>query len=226
MIVILTGFLLGFLGSIHCIGMCGPIAIILAQRNFVSNVIYNLGRVFSYFIFGLLFGFLGSRLVLWNLQLIVSLLIGVFMLFFLLIPRSYLFKILQYIGLKRLIQSSAYLIRTKKCKLGSFLLGTINGFLPCSFVYLAVAGSLSSGDVLNGGLFMLFFGLGTLPTMLGVVSLKRIIGFNLKNKLSRFYPAFALAVGVLLILRGLNLGIPYISPEYKNDNSTNEVFCR
>ncbi|MCX7877261.1 MAG: sulfite exporter TauE/SafE family protein [Ignavibacteria bacterium] len=223
---LISGFLLGFLGSFHCIGMCGPIAIALGSGNLTMRFIYNLGRILTYFIFGLSFGFFGSRLEIWGLQQTLSLFIGMIILTVILMPKAFKNKVINFVGFNKIVMVSGYVIRTHKGVSRNLILGSLNGFLPCPFVYLAVAGSLSLGDTSSSGLFMLSFGLGTIPAMLGVNAVYKIIKLKMKHIVPRrLYPAITFIIALLFILRGLDLGIPYISPEYKNKNVSDEIIC-
>ena len=95
---------------------------------------------------------------------------------------------------------------------GIFMIGFANGFLPCGMVYLAIAGALGTGSVQGGILFMLLFGLGTIPLMLSVTWFGIVINLNIRNIVRKVTPFFIAFIGVMLILRGLNLNIPYLSP--------------
>lgn len=91
-------------------------------------------------------------------------------------------------------------------------LGLLNGLLPCGLVYLGIIGSLATGSALQGALFMLAFGLGTAPVMLSFLLMAKQFNFNYRKRLQKLAPVFISLVAVILILRGLNLGIPYLSP--------------
>jgi sulfite exporter TauE/SafE len=89
----------------------------------------------------------------------------------------------------------------------------LNGLLPCGLVYVAIAGAISSGDAISGMLFMILFGLGTFPAMFAATIFGRFINLNIRKKINQAIPALAVVLAVLFILRGLSLGIPYISPK-------------
>ena len=95
-----------------------------------------------------------------------------------------------------------------------FLIGAANGLLPCGMVYFAIAGALAAGSVVHGVLFMASFGLGTFPLMMLLSYFGFIINISLRNKIRKAVPYFMAAIAILLILRGMNLGIPYISPSF------------
>ena len=104
-------------------------------------------------------------------------------------------------------------------------IGVLNGFLPCGFVYMGIAGAMaiSSAGPVNGALFMVLFGLGTIPAMLGTSIAGNYINLGFKRKFAKLVPVFAVLLAVIFILRGLNLGIPYISPKYKMKPQTSYI---
>ncbi|MBE2219844.1 MAG: sulfite exporter TauE/SafE family protein [Ignavibacteria bacterium] len=228
---LLTGFLVGLLGSFHCIGMCGPIALALPRSNsmLLSRSLYNIGRVITYSFLGLLFGLLGSRLEMFGLQRIISISLGVLILLTVLTPASYRLKISNMLGLYKLVGIlKAYFGKMFKqhSKASMLMIGILNGLLPCGFVYIGITGAIALGDAVNGMMFMAMFGLGTIPVMLGTSLIGGAINLNLRQKLTKLLPAFSLILALIFILRGLNLGIPYVSPklEHKPD-STQDVIC-
>ena len=89
----------------------------------------------------------------------------------------------------------------------------LNGLLPCGLVYIAIAGAIGTGDVVQGTLYMILFGLGTIPMMLSISLAGNMIGLALRNRINKLIPVLVVVVGLLFILRGLDLGIPYLSPE-------------
>ena len=92
------------------------------------------------------------------------------------------------------------------------LLGMLNGLLPCGLVYVALAGAVSSGGIVSSILYMACFGVGTLPTMLGIGIFGKAFPLSLRLKLRGVIPVGVCLVAGLLILRGMALGIPYVSP--------------
>ena len=103
-----------------------------------------------------------------------------------------------------------------------YFLGIINGFLPCGLVYVAVAGAVATGTVGGGALYMGLFGLGTIPALLALAYswslIKKSMGWNLQKAV----PVFITIIGILFVLRGLDLGIPYISPKLKSNPAQHE----
>jgi sulfite exporter TauE/SafE len=224
---ILTAFVIGLFGSFHCIGMCGPIALALPVPKatnvsfFAGRILYNLGRVISYSIMGLLLGFIGEKLIISGFQQALSIILGALILVYLLLPGNYKKRITQINFIQMMINSlklkMSSLLKEKK-QITLLTIGLLNGFLPCGFVYIGLAGAVSMGNPLDGMIFMFLFGLGTFPVMFAVSIFGKFVSINFRKKLSRLAPAFAFTFALILIIRGLNLGIPYLSP--KMDNRT------
>lgn len=218
----LTAFLTGLLGSFHCAGMCGPIAFALpgnvkeGASFYFGRLLYNLGRMFSYATLGLFFGAFGLGLKLAGLQQSVSIGVGVIIL--LMVAYQFFLKKGELFNLFSMFSSSFIqkLFKSRN-RFALFGIGVFNGFLPCGFVYIAILGASVTQDMFSGALFMLCFGLGTLPMMYGVSILGQFISSSIRQKLSRLSPFFAILIAVLFILRGLNLGIPYVSPAISED---------
>lgn len=219
---ILASFFIGLFGSAHCIGMCGPIAIALPVPNsnnisFVAGrLLYNIGRVATYSFLGAVFGLLGSRLVISGFQQSVSIVLGIAIVIAVLIPPNYKAKITQH----QLVQKVTLPLKSGISDLfkrgtfsALFLIGILNGFLPCGLVYVALAGAIASGNAISGSAVMTLFGLGTVPTMFAATVFGKFININIRRKISKAVPVFALVLGLLFILRGMSLGIPYISPK-------------
>ncbi len=218
----ITAFTIGLVGSFHCIGMCGPIAFALpskskaAHHKILSGVVYNLGRIATYVLFGLLFGIVGQGISTAGSQQAVSIVLGVVFILSVLIPKSLLNKI-------NPTSTLGFYISGVKKSLGKllssssipnlFLIGLLNGLLPCGLVYAAIGGSIATGNATDGAFFMASFGLGTLPMMFTAVMLSNFISINFRNRIRKLIPIFIIIMGSLFILRGLNLGIPYLSPK-------------
>jgi hypothetical protein len=213
---------IGLVGSFHCVGMCGPIAVALplkshsAGAKIAGGLLYNIGRTLTYAVLGLLFGLLGAGIHLAGFQQWTSILLGVSMILTVLFP--YFFK--QRISLGALFTGYAGRLISRLRKLFSdhshqslFTIGLLNGLLPCGLVYVAIAGAINTNHVLSGALFMILFGLGTIPMMLMISLTGNMISSSLRTAMRRVVPYFVVLLGILFILRGLSLGIPYISPK-------------
>ena len=220
-----AGFAIGLVGSFHCVGMCGPIALALPVvfesnvKLFLSRLLYNLGRVITYAIFGAVLGLFSNRIVVIGLQQYTSIILGVIIVLYVITPRKYKAKLSStkiYSSINNSIRKGFNKVTQSKSTTSFLLIGIINGFLPCGLVYVALAGALSTGGALSGAIFMAFFGLGTLPIMFITSVAGKYINVGVRRKINKLVPVFAFILGVIFILRGLNLGIPYISPPLKN----------
>jgi uncharacterized protein len=218
----LTAFTLGILGSFHCIGMCGPIALALpvVHHNEWSKAagifLYNSGRILTYTLLGLLFGIIGEGIFMAGIQQTLSLTIGVVILLVIFLPAA-MKKISgkindRYLQLTRVKALLSQVFRRKNYP-ALFTAGVLNGLLPCGLVYLAVAGAIGSGSMIDGALFMAMFGAGTVPVMFSMMVLKNQVSLNFRNSMRKLVPVFAVIFAALFILRGLNLDIPYLSPK-------------
>lgn len=230
-----TGLLLGLAGGFHCVGMCGPIAFILpVNRDSKSSLIfqtflYHFGRILSYAIIGVFFGLIGKGLYLSGFQQRLSVLTGIIMIALVFIPISIFNKYNFSKPLYRIIGKVKHKLGfylTKKSNKALFLIGFFNGFLPCGLVYMALIGAISTGNAFEGTLYMVLFGLGTVPLMTSAVLLGNFVNLSLRKKIQKIIPAFVVVIGLLFILRGLGLGIPYISPsDAKLQLSNNPTEC-
>ncbi len=219
MLLFLSGFSIGILGSFHCIGMCGPLALALPVENSgnktASILLYNIGRALSYTAMGVFFGLIGESFAIFKLQQILSIIAGVFIFVILLsdkIGNPHVFFLSRFTQ-KIKTKLSTYLKSEKTC-LSYLNIGIVNGFLPCGLVYIAIAAAIATGSIFNSAMLMFAFGLGTLPIMAFTMAFGKFISFNLRMKLNKISPYMILCVALLLILRGMNLGIPYVSPKH------------
>lgn len=211
-----AAFTFGFLGSIHCIGMCGPIALALPAGShplteFIGRLLYNLGRTFSYVLLGLLAGIIGAGASLMGMQNWLSIGSGLLLILLALFAGGKL----NVPGTNRISQwLRPYLSALfRRRHLGALTgIGILNGFLPCGFVYSALAGAMNGGSPENAALFMSFFGLGTLPAMFATALFGNLTSAGFRERFIKLAPVITALLGLLLVLRGLELGIPYISP--------------
>jgi len=224
---IIPGFIIGFAGSLHCVGMCGPLALAIpsgtkSQKHLIINSLkYNFGRSFTYALLGLMFGWLGNGFFIAGFQQWISIASGIIILIVWLSGNTRWFKIDFLNGLIRHLQRSLNkLILGPFRSSSSLFIGMLNGLLPCGLVYVAVVASLATGSALAGATMMFSFGLGTIPLMVALMVFGRKINLSFRMKLSRIVPVFVLCISILLILRGLNLGIPFVSPELNVEGTT------
>jgi sulfite exporter TauE/SafE len=212
-------FLMGLLGSLHCAVMCGPLMLSLPlQKNSyfksaVQVLLYQLGRVLIYTLLGLFVGFVGNSFTVFVNQQTLSLIIGVILVVFTALQLSGRYsKTLIAIQFKMINPISKLMGKLFGLPFWGFFAGLLNGLIPCGMVYLALATALNNATVQGGAIFMFLFGLGTTPLMLmislGGIYLKKYIRFNTQ----KLIPYFMLFIGLLFMLRSLDLGIPFLSP--------------
>ena len=220
--MLLTALVFGLLGRFHCVGMCGPIAFMLPvdRTNQVKKIsqisLYHLGRVFSYSILGLLFGLVGKSLNLFGFQQQLSIGIGILMLLVVFIPQKTFNKYNFSKPVYKIISKvkSALGKELKKKTPDTFLtIGFLNGFLPCGLVYMAIFGAIAAGNAWQGSLYMAVFGLGTIPLMTSAIYLGNFLNAQVRQRIRRAIPIFIVVIACLFIVRGLGLGIPYVSPK-------------
>jgi hypothetical protein len=216
--MIWTALALGLFGSLHCIGMCGPIALAIPGSQvrgwaLVANALqYSVGRVATYVAMGLVFGAVGTsvRLAGWQSWLSVSM--GVMVLVFAFFTVDFERKIMNLPMLRRFYESMqrqlGQLLR-RNTGWSSLLIGLFNGFLPCGLVYAAIFGAISTGSILSGAAFMAIFGLGTVPMLFSVSVAGQWMSISWRKRLRRLIPVFLTIMATLLIARGLNFDLPY-----------------
>lgn len=218
--IIQIGFFMGLLGSIHCVGMCGPLVMSLPlgdKNGFEKGIaigLYHIGKIGSYAMLGIVFAMLGSQFPMYKLQQNLSVVIGLIMVVyvlyvFVLKPPHFTHLNFLYRPLVGLISK---LFKQKRIVL-FLLIGFLNGLLPCGMVYVALTSALATQHVLQGGILMLFFGLGTVPALLLVSWGGQFMSVSVRKQLQSWLPVFIVTMGLFLIIRGMNLGIPYLSPQ-------------
>ncbi|MEM6514803.1 MAG: sulfite exporter TauE/SafE family protein [Bacteroidota bacterium] len=228
-----SAVVLGLLGSFHCFGMCGPIAFMLPvdreneTKKIVQISLYHFGRLMAYGLIGLVFGLVGKSLYIFGLQQQLSILIGVIMVMIILIPSFFKFNKLSrpiFQIISRLKSSMGKSFKRKSPD--TFLtIGFLNGFLPCGLVYIAVFASIAIQNTINSALYMIFFGIGTIPLMTSIIYVGKFIKPAIKQKIQKAIPIFVVFLGILFIVRGMGLGIPYISPTPVVDITSNSMDC-
>lgn len=213
---------LGFASGFHCIGMCGPIALSLgltkkqATNYYLQNLTYQFGRIVTYTFLGAILGIIGQGFQMAGFQQYLTIGVGVLLIVMALfsfggkdfaskIPFLSGFLLRVKMNLGKLLQKADYKSR--------FSTGILNGFLPCGMVYMALTASLAAGGIWQGSLFMAVFGLGTLPFMFAVVLVGNLMTQTFRIKILKFVPFMMILLGALFILRGLEIGIPYVSPK-------------
>lgn len=229
---IVSGLGLGLLGSFHCIGMCGPIALSLPiygkdnAEKLLLIVLYNIGRALSYATLGAIFGYIGNQFFLFGYQQVFSITIGLAMILALIIqkiaPQNGAIFTKPFAHVKALLSS---LLSSSKNTFSYLLIGMANGLLPCGLVYLGISAAMATGSIYSGAALMFMFGLGTFPLMISLMIFGRFVSIQLRNKMRQLIPYFVVFTALIFIIRGMNLGIPYLSPQLQNANSLQEIKC-
>ncbi|MBY0486815.1 MAG: sulfite exporter TauE/SafE family protein [Flavobacteriaceae bacterium] len=216
-----SAFIFGLISSLHCIGMCGPIAMMLPvdrsnpAKKVVQIMLYQMGRLSAYATLGLVFGILGKGFYMAGIQQSISIMVGIFMITIAVVPER--------IFMKYNFSKPVYkVISNVKSSLGNqfkrkspdalFTIGLLNGFLPCGLVYAALFGAIAMQNVTLSVTYMLLYGLGTIPMMSAVVYISNILSKPIRSKMQKMIPIVTVIIGTLFILRGLGLDIAYISP--------------
>ncbi|NBR14187.1 MAG: sulfite exporter TauE/SafE family protein [Crocinitomicaceae bacterium] len=224
--VFVTAFFLGLASNLHCIGMCGPLTLVLPVNRkskltiFWGVLIYNFGRIFTYTVLGVLVGSIGLSLNLFISVQLISIILGTLMLiiawssFFK--ELGFLDKISNQIGL--FISRRFSSINQMQTGLKPLFFGLLNGLLPCGMVYLGLLNSVAAGSLVGSVISMIVFGLGTLPVMLVFAYFMQSMNRKFKSNLNKLLPYFITIAALLTIARGMNLGIPYISPKIQTEH--------
>lgn len=216
-----TALIFGLLSSFHCIGMCGPIAMMLPvdrsnpAKKVTQILSYHLGRISAYAAIGFVFGLLGKGFFMAGMQQKLSVIIGVLMIVAIVIPEKVFAQYNFSKPVFRLISKVKQALGNqfkKKSYQSLFTIGLLNGFLPCGMVYVALFGAIAMQSIGLGIFYMVLFGLGTVPLMSTVVYINSFLTVSIRNKIQKAIPYVVVLIGVLFILRGLGLGIPYVSP--------------
>lgn len=217
----ISAFVFGLISSLHCIGMCGPIALMLpvtkehvAKRN-GQILMYHLGRITTYSTLGLVFGLLGKGFFLAGLQQQLSIGVGILMLVYAFVPQSKW-------GVLHFLKPFARLFDKPKKAMGKhfkskrmlsfYWIGIFNGLLPCGIVYVALFGALATQNIGTGAFYMFLFGLGTVPLMSALVYVQAYFSVRFRQRILQVYPYIIALFGMWFILRGLGLDIPFLSP--------------
>ncbi|SJZ88657.1 sulfite exporter TauE/SafE family protein [Sediminibacterium ginsengisoli] len=218
----LSAFILGIAGSLHCMGMCGPLVMAMPfkQAGKSSLPVYLLFKTIAYGCLGIFAGLFGRGFALLNWQQVLSVLAGICILIIGLLP-----GIMRRVPVSSVLQQqyAKWFLRMQQTRKRRYfaVAGFLNGLLPCGLVYAAFAGASVTTSALGGFTYMFLFGAGTIPALLAVIWLKKGVSYNVRKRISRLSVVVSVCIGVLLIIRGLDLGIPYLSPSA----SHNEISC-
>jgi hypothetical protein len=216
-----TALLFGLIASLHCVGMCGPIAMMLPldrnnEAKKVTQILtYHIGKLSAYGILGLIFGLLGRSFYLAGMQQQLSIVVGILMIMVAVVPEKefakYNFSKPIYRIITKVKSSLGQQFKSKSYE-SLFTIGLLNGFLPCGMVYVAIFGAIAMQSISMGIVYMLLFGLGTIPLLTAVIYISNLLSFSFRGNLQKMIPLVAVLIGMLFIIRGLGLDIPYLSP--------------
>lgn len=230
-----SAIILGLVSSLHCIGMCGPIAMMLPvdrhnpARRAMQVLLYHAGRITAYGSLGLAFGLLGKGFYLAGMQQQLSVMAGLIMITVALVPERifarYNFSKPVYRLISKIKTSLGSQFRKRSNK-ALFVTGLLNGYLPCGLVYAALFGAIAMQNEILGSAYMMLYGLGTIPLMSAVVYTTGFIKNNTRSVMAKIVPYAAAFIGILFVIRGLGLDIPYVSPGTMSLYITGQPNCR
>lgn len=203
-------FVIGLVGSLHCVGMCGPLMMTFVgpKQSKVTFALYHTGRIISYILIGLALGMIGQSFQFFKIQQVVTILLGAALLVIYAVPnvrnrleKAY-FNSMMYRSVGRVLSKN---LSVKK---RWFISGAANGFLPCGLTYVATAGAVAMGGLVTGAGFMLIFGLGTLPALAALTFGSTLISNRFRQLIPKSIPVIAILSGAILMLRGFLLTFP------------------
>lgn len=218
--MIVTALLLGFAGSIHCVGMCSPLAMAVSNitgQAILGRLIYNAGRILTYALLGTIISSIGMHLPLNNFQNIISIVLGVLLITVTITGATtnylpFIARPMQYASAKLKLLFARFLKR--KTRTSVFILGALNGLLPCGLTFLALTYCITLSGPLSGFNFMVLFGLGTLPAMIGMTTLFHFLVQRFNISFKKVTTSMLLLSGCLLIARAFFFHLPHVM----NDN--------
>ncbi|MBI2429777.1 MAG: sulfite exporter TauE/SafE family protein [Ignavibacteriales bacterium] len=234
---LLAALTLGLLGSMHCIGMCGPLVLAVPSSSekrwkfLLEKSLYNFGRAVTYGVMGALLGLIGKRILI-GIEQDLSIVLGITILLTVAVPIGLKSKLEKFSPLKYVylfVKRKFAVLMQKSGMTTLFVLGMLNGLLPCGLVYTALIGASVVADIWQSVLFMIVFGVGTIPALVAVSLSGKLLSLKFRSLFTRAIPIFSIALALILILRGMNLGIPLLSPKVTHtvtqSGSEAEVDC-
>jgi sulfite exporter TauE/SafE len=227
--LLISSLLLGLASSLHCVGMCGPLVMSVPVQHLpqgkkiVGILLYQLGRIGTYVLLGVIAGLVGWRMYAAGFQQLFSIILGAIILL-MLSGSFFLNKLHGNNWLNKSVNKLMFWAIKKQTPFGMFLMGTANGLLPCGMVYIALTGAMASGNIAGAAFFMASFGIGTLPALLVLAFWGVKLSWQTRQTMQKMVPYVVAVTGILLIIRGLNLNIPYLSP-FLSERSIDTVSC-
>ncbi|MBS3915039.1 MAG: sulfite exporter TauE/SafE family protein [Bacteroidetes bacterium] len=229
---IISALVLGLGGSLHCAGMCGPLVLSMpfhlnGKKWLVPSILlYNSGRIGAYMVLGILIYLFGEGMNWIGISQYISVSIGILLLVGVALP--FIHKNLKFKFLNKAIgfqnRALGYFMQ-KKHPIWTIFTGFLNGLLPCGMVYVALAAGLAGMPYLSPVFFMFFFGLGNLPVLFFIAFSGQKFSPVIRKTFKKVTPVITVVLAVLLVIRGLNLGIPGISPKVEQHAHGTTVNC-
>lgn len=225
----ISAFFLGIIANLHCVGMCGPIALALPLNRsskieiIVGILQYNFGRILTYSILGFIVGVVGFGINLIGILQLVSVLAGIGIILYAWRKQLFqgkIFRSVKFNFIQKFMSKTMGEIIRNKNPFKLFLFGILNGLLPCGMVYTALITAIIAGRPIFSSFTLFFFGLGTLPGMILISFFANKITTRFRGRINKVLPLFVTIIGILIIIRGLNLNIPYLSPKISTDKKT------
>jgi sulfite exporter TauE/SafE len=226
----ISAILIGLIGSLHCVAMCSSITLLIggqarSKDYVIQRALYNTGRLIGYANLGVLAGLFGRVAWFFGIQQWFTIGFGVVLLIALILYGS---KSIHNPTWKPLIKMTTLLKRSFskvyqwESPVKGLFIGLLNGFLPCGLVYMALIGAMSMTSFTSSIIYMVAFGLGTWPMMLAVSFFGGWVKSKMNLKTLKIVPY---VIALLFILRGLDLGIPYLSPRINSSNDQTISTC-
>lgn len=227
--IFIPALLLGLASSLHCMGMCGPLVMSVPVQHLPQHkkiwgiLLYQFGRIGTYMMLGILAGLIGWRIGVAGWQRGFSVVMGMTILFFL-VSRLFFKKMKGWAWFNQKVTKLISWSMRRHSFSGMYLMGAANGLLPCGMVYIAIGGAMANGGISNAMFFMFAFGLGTLPALFSLAFWGTRLSWQNRQNMRKLVPYIVGLTAILLIIRGLNLNIPYMSP-FISERSANTVSC-
>lgn len=216
---IIAAIILGLGGSLHCVGMCGPLIISIpfeqntGIKKITAIIVYFFSKAAIYAVMGAFFALIGWSFKIITLQQWLSVVAGIFIILFAVYP-LYFQKKLASINFFAALKTSFKKNMLQNTLWSYMQLGALNALLPCGLIYTALLAAAATSSVLKGTLFMFIFGITSAIPLMVLAIAKTGINMSLRQKLRPVTMYLSIIIGLLLIIRGLGLGIPYLSPVY------------
>ena len=202
--------IIGLFGSLHCVGMCGPVmlAFMGPKQSKSGFALYHLGRILTYVLIGFVLGLFGATAAMFQLQKVMAFVLGFGLIILYGVPsiRHSIERFYYESSFYQVLKS--FMSRNLSMRKRWFLSGVANGFFPCGLTYVAAAGAVAFANPFQGALFMVLFGLGTLPALITLSFAGNIFSRRLKSFIPRSISIIAILSGSLLIMRGLLTAFP------------------